>query len=149
MTSVTLPSTLTAINSSSFWGCSSLSGVTLPNSLAYIGNDAFRECTRLTSINIPNNVQTIGGLAFYNCTGLTSVTIGTGFTGTTNPGHSFQYCTNLQSVTVRATTPPVIDSFFFSDTSKNLKIYVPSGSVNAYKNAAGWSTYSDRIMAIS
>lgn len=149
MTSVTLPSTLTAINSSSFWGCSSLSGVTLPNSLAYIGNDAFRECTRLTSINIPNNVQTIGGLAFYNCTGLTSVTIGTGFTGTTNPGHSFQYCTNLQSVTVRATTPPVIDSFFFSDTSNNLKIYVPSGSVNAYKNAAGWSTYSDRIQAIS
>lgn len=152
MTSVTLPSTLTAINDSSFWGCSSLSGVTLPNDLIYIGNDAFRECTRLTNINIPNNVQTIGGLAFYNCTGLTSVTIGTGFTGTTNPGHSFQYCTNLQSVTVRATTPPVIDSFFFDSTpiaSGNGTIYVPSASVNAYKNAACWSDYADVIQAIS
>ena len=149
MTSVILPSTLTTINDSVFWGCTSLSGVTLPNSLTYIGNDAFRECTRLTSINIPNNVQTIGGLAFYECTSLTSVVIGTGFTGTTSPGLSFQYCTNLQSVTVRATTPPVIDSFFFSDTSNNLKIYVPSGSVNAYKNAAGWSSYSDKIQAIS
>ena len=149
MTSVILPSTLTTINDSVFWGCTSLSGVTLPNSLTYIGNDAFRECSSLTSITIPDRVQTIGGLAFYECNGLTSVTIGTGFTGTTNPGLSFQYCTNLQSVTVRAATPPVIDSFFFSDTSNNLKIYVPSGSVNAYKNAAGWSTYSDRIMAIS
>ena len=152
MTSVILPSTLTTINDSVFWGCTSLSGVTLPNSLTYIGNDAFRECTKLTSINIPNNVQTIGGLAFYNCTGLTSVTIGTGFTGTTSPGHSFQYCTNLKSVTVRATTPPRIDSFFFDSTpiaNGNGTIYVPSASVNAYKNAAGWDDYEDAIQAIS
>ena len=152
MTSVTLPSTLTAINSSSFWGCSSLSGVTLPNDLTYIGNDAFRECSSLTSITIPDRVQTIGGLAFYNCTGLTSVVIGTGFTGTTNPGHSFQYCSNLQTVMVRATTPPTIDAFFFDSTpiaNGNGTIYVPSASVNAYKTATGWSTYSDRIMAIS
>ena len=151
MTSVTLPSTLTAINSSSFWGCSSLSGVTLPNDLTYIGNDAFRVCSSLTSITIPDRVQTIGGLAFYNCTGLTSVVIGTGFTGTTNPGHSFQYCSNLQTVTVRATTPPTIDTFFFDSTpiaNGNGTIYVPSASVNAYKNAAGWSTYADRIQPI-
>jgi hypothetical protein len=152
MTSVILPSTLTAINSSSFWGCSSLSGVTLPNDLTYIGNDAFRECSSLTSITIPDRVQTIGGLAFYECTSLTSVVIGTGFTGTTNPGHSFQYCSNLQTVMVRATTPPTIDTFFFDSTpiaNGNGTIYVPSASVNAYKTATGWSTYSDRIMAIS
>lgn len=151
MTSVTLPSTLTAINSSSFWGCSSLSGVTLPNDLAYIGNDAFRGCSSLTSITIPDRVQTIGGLAFYECTSLTSVVIGTGFTGTTNPGHSFQYCSNLQSVTVRATTPPTIDTFFFDSTpiaNGNGTIYVPSASVNAYKSATGWSTYADRIQPI-
>lgn len=152
MTSVTLPSTLTAINSSSFWGCSSLSGVTLPNDLAYIGNDAFRGCSSLTSITIPDRVQTIGGLAFYQCTSLTTVIIGTGFTGTTNPGHSFQYCSNLQTITVRATTPPTIDTFFFDSTpiaNGNGTIYVPSASVNAYKTATGWSTYSDRIMSIS
>lgn len=152
MTSVTLPSTLTAINSSSFWGCSSLSGVTLPNDLTYIGNDAFRGCSSLTSITIPDRVQTIGGLAFYDCTSLASVVIGTGFTGTTNPGHSFQYCSNLQTVTVRATTPPTIDTFFFDSTpiaNGNGTIYVPSASVNAYKNAAGWSNYASRIQAIS
>lgn len=152
MTSVTLPSTLTAINSSSFWGCSSLSGVTLPNSLTYLGNDALRYCTSLTTLNIPDSVQTIGGLCFYGCSGLTNVTIGAGFTGTTNPGHSFQYCSNLQTVTVRATTPPTIDSFFFDSTpiaNGNGTIYVPSASVNAYKNAAGWSDYASRIQAIS
>lgn len=151
MTSVIFPSGLTSIYDSTFWGCTSLSGVTLPNSLTYIGNDAFRECTSLTSITIPDSVQTIGGLAFYNCTGLTTVIIGTGFAGTTNPGHSFQYCTNLQSVSVRAATPPVIDNFFFDSTpiaNGNGTIYVPSASVNAYKSASGWSAYADRIQPI-
>jgi len=43
--------------------------------------------------------------------------------------------------------PPTLGSSTFDDTN-NCPIYVPSGSVNAYKSASGWSTYADRIQAI-
>lgn len=149
MTKVTLPDTLTTIYNRTFWGCTGLTSITLPNSLTYLGNDALRYCTSLTTLNIPDSVQTIGGLCFYGCSGLTNVTIGTGFTTVLGPGQCFNGCVNLQSVTVKATTPPNIDSMIFYNTNNSFLIYVPSASVNAYKNAAGWSTYSDRIMAIS
>jgi hypothetical protein len=36
----------------------------------------------------------------------------------------------------------------FSSTSSSLKISVPSESVEAYKNASGWSAYSSKITAL-
>ena len=149
MTRVTLPDTLTTIYNRTFWGCTGLTSITLPNSLTYLGNDALRYCTSLTTLNIPDSVQTIGGLCFYGCSGLTNVTIGTGFTTVLGPGQCFNGCVNLQSVTVKATTPPNIDSMLFYNTNNSFIIYVPAASVNAYKSAPGWSDYASRIQAIS
>lgn len=150
MTGVTLPNTLTTIYNRTFWGCTGLTSITLPNSLTYLGNDALRYCTSLTTLNIPDSVQTIGGLCFFGCSGLTNVTIGTGFTTVEDPGQSFSYCTNLQTVTVKATTPPNLGSYdFFNNTNNSFIIYVPAASVNAYKSASGWSNYASRIQAIS
>ena len=150
MTGVTLPNTLTTIYNRTFWGCTGLTSITLPNSLTYLGNDALRECTSLTNLNIPDSVQTIGGLCFFGCSGLTTVTIGTGFTTVEDPGQSFYGCVNLQSVTVKATTPPNLGSYdFFYNTNNSFIIYVPAASVNAYKSASGWSSYASRIQAIS
>jgi hypothetical protein len=36
---------------------------------------------------------------------------------------------------------------FGSNIPEDLTIYVPAGSVNAYKNAEGWKEYADRITA--
>lgn len=57
-------------------------------------------------------------------------------------------CTNLQSVTFTATTPPTISSAMFQNSSVTFKIYVPAESVAAYKSATVFSQYASRIFPI-
>ena len=58
-----------------FTGSTSLISITIPNSVTRIDSWAFHNCTSLTSIIIPDSVTTIGDLTFYNCTSLESITI--------------------------------------------------------------------------
>ena len=113
----TIPDGIESIAGSAFFGCSGLTSITIPNSITSIGNYAFCNCTGLTSVTIPDSVTSIGEGAFYNCTGLTSVTI-------------------------EAETPPTLGSDVFYDIN-NCPIYVPCGTLDAYKSA--WSDYADRI----
>ena len=87
-----------------------------------IGDSAFEDCTSLTSITIPETVFEIGGSAFRDCTSLTSV-----------------YC--------KPTTPPSGNSGMFSNNASGRKIYVPTESVDAYKEANGWKDYADYIVS--
>ena len=73
-------------------------------------------------MNIPDSVTKIGGWAFSHCTSLTSV-----------------YC--------KATTPPALDyTDVFDYNGSDRKIYVPVGSVEAYKSATYWSEYASAIV---
>lgn len=57
---------------------------------------------------------------------------------------------NLAIITCQAETPPTVpqtaESYFFGNSIEH--IYVPEGSVDAYKDAPGWSTYAEFIEAI-
>ena len=110
-----------------------------------IGGSAFQSCKSLTSIDIPNSVTIIGSGAFLSCSGLISCTIGNGVTSI--GVEAFYWCSSLTSATVNATTPPTLSGGAF-DSTNNCPIYVPSGSVEAYKSATNWSTYASRIQAI-
>ena len=80
-----------------------------------IGEYAFGDCPNLLTITIPSSVTTIGDDAFLGCT--------------------------LTSITNYRSTPQSINNGMFQNMtvdSKNCKLYVPSGSVSAYKNATGW-----------
>ena len=88
----------------------------------------------------------IGNSAFYNCRALTSVTIPSSVTSIWD--YAFRYCNSLTSVTVEATTPPTLGTDVFNNTTADLVIYVPAGSVDTYKSASGWSAYASRIQAI-
>ena len=70
----------------------------------------------IKSVIINDGVTSIGEYAFYGCSGLASVTI-------------------------EAETPPALGSYAFNNTN-NCPIYVPCGTLDAYKTA--WS-YSSRI----
>ena len=94
--------------------------------------------------------ETVGGYviteisnAFANNKKIKSVTIPDTVTGVL--GSAFRNCTNLESVTVYATTPPSLGNWPFDDTN-DCPIYVPSGSVNTYKSA--WPGYASRIQSI-
>ena len=72
---ITIPNSVTSIETKAFYECTNLTSVTIPNSVTNIGERAFEDCHGLTSITIPNSVTTIGKAAFQDCTMLTSVTI--------------------------------------------------------------------------
>ena len=117
LTSISLPEDVTVINKTSFYGCTNLSSITIPWSVTDIGEYAFADCTSLTSIIIPDNVVKIGRNAFYNCTSLTSI-----------------YCKSL--------CPPSLgDRNVFSHVASDCKLYVPTTSVETYKEKEGWRKF--------
>ena len=122
--------------------------ITIPNSVTSIGDGAFEWCTGLTSITIPNSVTSIGDAAFADCTGLTSVTIPN---SVTSIGYAaFSECTGLTSMTVEATNPPLCVNYYGAGLDMpnyNIPLYVPAGSVDAYKAADEWKNFTN-IQAI-
>ena len=173
LTSVTIPDSVTTIGSGAFAGgdslkefkgkfaadngrCLIVDGVlnsfangcgateyTTPNSVTTIGDSAFRSCDSLTSVTIPDSVTTIGNYAFKYCDSLTSVTIGDSVT--TIGYEAFYCCSKLKYVYSKPTTPPsIMGSDVFYGTNIQV-IYVPTGSVKAYKTANYWKNYADKI----
>ena len=143
LTSVTIPDSVTTIGNYAFYNCSSLTSVTIPDSVTEIGEWAFAECYSLTSVTIPDSVTSIRNYAFAYCSNLTSVTIPDSVTEIGDK--AFYYCESLTSVYCKAVTPPVGGSDMFSYNASGRKIYVPMESVNKYKSASYWSSYSDYI----
>ena len=144
LTSINIPGNVESIGNHCFEICRNLTTVTLNEGLLSIGQNVFNE-DPLTSITIPDSVTYIGDSAFDLCEDLTTVVIGSGITEMGDL--VFGNCTNLESVTIYATTPPeIMDTF---DSALDFPIYVPAESVNAYKTAGGqWDSFVDRIFAI-
>ena len=111
---------------------------TIPNSVTSIGNGAFVYCTALTSVIIPNSVTHIEDEAFFGCSGLTSIEIPNSVVSIGE--RAFKSCNNLTSVTCTAVTPPALGNAF-SDYS--IPLYVPCTSKETYRNADGWSEFTD------
>ena len=148
-TKITIGKNVTKIGNLAFLGCSSLASVTIGNWVTSIGNSAFHNCSNLTSVTIGNSVTSIGKDAFRECGSLTSATIGNSVTSIGNS--AFYNCASLKSVYCKPTTPPTAGNsiFWYSENGAWLircKIYVPTASVSAYKNASEWSTYASDIV---
>ena len=169
ITSITIPSSVTAIGQAAFQNCANLTSITIPSSVKSIGDYAFGWCTGITGIIIPAGVTSIGDSTFNNCANLASVTIPA---GVTSIGHSaFYECGSLTNITIPSSVRSIGDWAFASNSSsslnitcrptmpptlaaqtvfeqRNLTIEVPAASVNAYKTSAVWINYADDISAI-
>lgn len=74
LTEVTLPSSVTNIQSHVFYNCTSLEGVGLDGvSLEYIYGSVFYGCSSLQSITFPDTLALIDTEAFRNCSSLSSI----------------------------------------------------------------------------
>ena len=165
-TSVTIPSTVKAIGNEAFRYGRITGELTIPEGVTYIGFNAFANCEFITGLNLPSTLRDIDIQAFGWCFGLTGkldipegvTSIGFGaFTlcainsvtipSTVNDigSHAFQNCGNLTEVIIKNDIPPVLGAYAFRETPLSA-IYVPSGSLEAYKTAPGWwSEYANII----
>ena len=139
--SITIPNSVTSIGKEAFSLCTGLTSVTIPNSVMSIGNFAFSGCSGLTSVTIPNSVTSIEKYAFSGCTGLTSVTIPNSVASIGSS--AFYGCDGLTSMTVEATNPPYYSSTNGIVSNYNIPLYVPAGSVDAYKAADEWKKFTN------
>ena len=96
LTSVTMPNTITTIESDAFEGCTSLRKVVLPNKLETIPDDSFSGCTSLEEINLPASLKEIMYDAFENCSSLKNVTLPSGLEKIGNS--AFKNCSSLESI---------------------------------------------------
>ena len=100
---------------------------------------AFSNCSMLTSVTIGNLVTSIGIAAFSGCSGLTSVTIGREVT--IIKSGAFYNCSGLTDIYANPATPPTLSSssfYYYTAT-----VWVPCGSLEAYRSATYWSNFSD------
>ena len=149
ITSVTIPNSVRNIGNFAFRDCCWLTSITIPNSVTSIGDWAFYKCWSLTSVTIPNSVTSIGSSAFWDCSSLTSVTIGRSVESI--GAEAFEMCRRLTSMTFKGITHPEFGRYVFSDVNRSISIYVPSKSIEAYKNALSGqfnNLYNVNIQAI-
>ena len=138
---ITIPDGVTSIAAYAFYNCYSLQSITIHDRVTSIGNNAFYNCYSLQSITIPDGVKSIAAYAFYNCYSLQSITIPDGVTSIA--ASAFYGCCSIMEYHLLPTTPPTLaNKNAFNGIVAGTIIYVPEGSLNAYKTATNWSTYA-------
>jgi hypothetical protein len=132
------------IGSFAFNGCNGFTGdLIIPDSVTEISLLAFASCRGFTgSLTIGNSVTTIGQDAFSSCKGFTgSLTIGNSVT--TIGRDAFFGCRYFTSMIVLPDTPPTTAGSAFYSGLYGIPVHVPCGSLTAYQEASGWSSFTN------
>lgn len=89
-----------------------------------IGSGAFERCSGLTSLTIPNSVTSIGYRAFSACMELKEI-----------------HCNWLYPQNIKE----IDDAFNGTDIYGNCIIYVPKGTLDAYKSTWPWAKFTNIV----
>lgn len=166
---ITLPSSLKEIQNHAFSGTTALASISLPEGLESIGFEVFRGSALTGELVIPSTLTYIERDAFMD-TKISSCVWNSGcnfddgnspFTNCSFDSFTFNNmgeintlffagCSLIDKLIVNIETPPTINTNYgstFGNTTIN-HIYVPEGSVDAYKAATVWKNYADIIEAI-
>lgn len=153
LSEINIGSNVSEIESSAFAYCSSLNTITVDEGNTYFdsrnGCNAIIETASNTLIQgcagtvIPESVTAIGEYGFNGFSSMTEITIPSGVTSIGE--YAFSDCTSLASVFCKPVTPPTGGMSMFNGNAAGRKIYVPENSVDAYKEASGWTSYADDI----
>lgn len=162
LSKITIPNKVTTIGFQGFWNCMSLKEIIIGNSVEKYENRAFfysgiekiifpgsakelseeicASCYSLREVIINEGVEIIHSKAFRGCSNLVELTLPS--TLTQIRANAFTQVPN--AIYCKATTPPTLYVENFMNGNKdNCTIYVPKGSVSAYKAADVWRKFSN------
>ena len=124
---VIIGSNVTSIEAGAFEGCWGITSITLPENLESIGSLALWD-TGITELIIPDKVQTLytGNVP----SSVVSLTIGY---SVTNLKEDVWTTRDLSVVYCKPTTPPDNLKFLFYEIDRDMTVYVPTNSVDAYR----------------
>ena len=113
--SVSIPKSITKIESYAFRNCTSLTGFAIPDEITDLGEGIFKDCTGLADITLPKALTSIPDEMFAGCTGLKEFS----FTGKISVIgiDAFAGCTSLTGVTFPKNVTTVKTSAFSDCTS--------------------------------
>jgi hypothetical protein len=125
-----------------------LISLTLPSSgeTRRVGMNSFEDCVSLVSVVFPPLLQGVGASAFKGCVSLEEADLPASLAYI--DGAAFSGCSSLRTLIVRASSPPEMAATAFSGCPADISIRVPAGSLDRYKNAFGWKSFSSRIIAL-
>lgn len=136
---IEIPQSVTGIAGGAFNRCSSLTKVVVPESVKSMGTDVFAYCTALEEAYLPSTLPYIAARLFKGCTSLSKVTIGNAVENI--DGDVFSGCTNLTTFNCMTATPPTCGKAFDATMLENCTLYIPTGSLGAYKTADFWKEF--------
>ena len=135
----------TNIGDYAFYNSRNIASIEIPSSVTKIGAYAFQYCVALEEIVVPNGVETIGHNAFANCSGLKRVDLPASLNSLGN--YVFGSSLNIEKMLFRSPNPPTISSTTLNNVDYNkMKIVVPCGCGQIYRNATNWSKYEGEIV---
>lgn len=117
LSDVAMPEYVETIDIGAFENCSGLRHISFPEGLKHLRQDSFNMCN-LTEIVLPSTLEKIDGQCFAGNT-------------------------LVIEIRSKAIVPPVCDSSAFPN--KQVPLYVPKGSEDAYRNAPGWNFFTTII----
>ncbi|MCH5238063.1 MAG: leucine-rich repeat domain-containing protein [Muribaculaceae bacterium] len=129
------------INYNAFMSCSNLKEISLPHSLRNIEFSSFFDCGSLEELIIPEGVEyMVYALNFNESLRLLELP-----TTLTVFSESFTECGSLSEIRIFAIEPPECNPYTKVDDSvaKNCVLYVPEGSVEAYRNSQYWRQFEN------
>lgn len=147
LTSITIPSTVTEMYGEIFYR-SALKEIIFEDGepFSYLGSNLFAY-TAFTSITLPNRFTYIPRQIFSNCSTLKTVVCDGNITKIDD--YAFNYCTALEVLDLsKVTAVPTLGSYVFQGISTTFQIRVPSALVNEWKASTNWSAHASKIVGV-